>query len=95
MKTRIGLFTPKKHGRKKGEASTTTSYVEIGTTADLSAKLSDLGARQVGLLRRDRLGATHLEGKMFLAAELNDGHVKWLTAKSGEFETRGLFYETA
>jgi hypothetical protein len=95
MKTRIGLFTPKKSRRKKGEASTTTSYVEIETVSDLSAKLADLGAKKVGLLRRDRLGATHLEGKMIPAAELNDGHVKWLTAKSAEFETRGLFYETS
>jgi uncharacterized ferredoxin-like protein len=95
MKTRIGLFTPKQRARKKGEATTTVSYVEFETAADLAAKLEELGAKQVTLLRRDRLGVTHPEGAKFPSAGLNADHVKWLTAKTKEFETRGLYYETS
>jgi hypothetical protein len=94
MKTRIGLFTPKRHPHKKGEATTTTTYVEIDALADLAAKLAELGIKQIGLLRRDRSGATHIEGTMFPASELKPETLAWLTAKSAEFETRGLYCET-
>ncbi|MES1167162.1 MAG: hypothetical protein ABUL68_04095, partial [Pseudomonadota bacterium] len=59
------------------------------------AKLGELGAKQVTLLRRDRLGVTHPEGTKFPASEVDASHVKWLTAKTKEFETRGLYYETS
>lgn len=93
MKKRIGLFTPKKGRIKKGEATTTTSVVEVATLPELTAKLAELGAKRVGLLHRDRVGTTRLEGAMMAPADLKPEHLDWLTAASGQFETRGLFFE--
>ncbi|HVS50900.1 MAG TPA: hypothetical protein VHD62_01000 [Opitutaceae bacterium] len=91
MKMRIGLFTP---DSRKGTAKTTaTTYVEIVEIKDLAEKLASLGAKNVGLLCRDRTGATRIEGAMFSPAELKPSHLDWLNAKSAEFETRGLFYD--
>jgi hypothetical protein len=93
MKKRIGLFTSREFPKKKDDTTTTTTYIEVDTPAELVAKLNALGAKRVGLLRRDRLGGTHLEGTMIAPAELNAGHVDWLAGVVPEFETRGLFYE--
>jgi hypothetical protein len=92
MTTRIGLFTHRE-SRKKGQASTTTDYVEVTNAADLAAKVAALGGKRVGLLRKDREGTTHLEGDMFPTANLTDKHMTWLTEKPAEFQTRGLFYD--
>ena len=92
MKKRIGLFTPRAK-IKKGFSTTTTTYVEVEDVAELAAKLSGLGATRLGLLCRDRLGATSIEGKMFPASDLKSAHIDWLTEKPKEFQTRGLFYE--
>jgi hypothetical protein len=94
MKKRIGLFTSKTARRKAGDATTTASYVEIEEIPDLKERLAGLGAKRVGLLQRDRLGATHLEGEMFSPAELKSEHVEWLTSPGEEFQTRGLFYDS-
>jgi hypothetical protein len=91
---RIALYTPRKR-RKKGQTSTTTSYVEVGTAQELSAKLVALGAKRVGLLRRDRAGETKEEGEMFAPSALTAKHLTWLTAEPKEFEIRGLFYDDA
>ena len=93
MKKRIGLFASKSKIRK-GAATTNTCYVEVDDVAELTAKLSDLGATKLGLLCRDRLGATSLEGKMFPASDLTQAHLDWLVEKPKEFQTRGLFLET-
>ncbi|MEO5960831.1 MAG: hypothetical protein ABIR80_17110 [Opitutaceae bacterium] len=93
MKKRIGLFTSKNTKKKHDATTTTTSHVEVDTVAELTAKLTQLGAQRVGLLRRDRLGATHLEGEMMAATDLKVAHLDWITGKAPEFETRGLFYE--
>ena len=93
MKTRIGLFTSKARV-KKGAATTTTTYVEVDDVAELTAKLSALGATRIGLLQRDRLGTTSNEGKMFPVSELKPEHLGWLTEEPKEFQTGGLFYET-
>lgn len=95
MSKRIGLFTDIGAGTKKKNQSartTTTSYVEVETAKDLADKLAALGATKVGLLRRDRLGESHLEGAMLAPTELKDSHLEWLAAKPEQFETRGLFY---
>jgi hypothetical protein len=92
MTTRIGLFTPRKR-RKKGQTSTETTYVEVGTPAELAAKVVALGAKRTGLMSRDRAGNTQVQGEMFTPAEISDKHLAWLSAKSEEFETRGLFYD--
>jgi len=92
MTTRIGLFTPRKH-RKSGQTSTVSMYVEIATPAELAAKVIGLGATRAGLMARDRAGDTHVQSEMFAPADLNAKHLEWLTAKTEEFETRGLFYE--
>lgn len=93
MSKRIGLFTenpsPKK---KKSTATTTVTYVDIETAQDLITKLVGLGAKKVGLLRKDRVGTTHLEGAMVAPADLKDEHVSWVTAKPEQFETRGIYY---
>jgi len=93
MKKRIGLFTSKTARRKKGDATTTASYVEIEEIPDLKERLASLGAKRIGLLQRDRLGNTHLQGTMFSPADLNSEHVDWLTGPVEEFQTRGLFYD--
>ncbi len=92
MNKRIGLFTPIARQKKDGP-TTTTTYVEVSTAAELGAKLAALGAKRVGLLCRDRFGTTRLEGTMFAVADLKDEHVEWASAKSTDFETRGLFYD--
>lgn len=92
MSIRIGLFT-RRAKKKEGQASTTATYVEVSNLAELAAKVAGLGAKEVGLLRRDRAGTTTLEGKMFPAGELAASHFEWLSAKGTEFETRGLFYD--
>lgn len=92
MTTRIGLFTHREK-KKKGQPSSTAIYVEVGTVAELSAKIVALGAKSAGLMCRDRAGATRLEGKMFEPGELSATHFAWLTAKPEAFETRGIFYE--
>src|SRR4051812_8343378 len=91
MSKRIGLFTENAAKKKKG-TTTVTSYVDVATAQDLITKLVGLGAKKVGLLRRDRLGSTHLEGTMLSPTDLKAEHVDWLTAKSEQFETRGVFY---
>jgi hypothetical protein len=93
MKKRIGLFTSRKFPKKKDDTTTTTSYVEVDTPAELAAKLTALGAKRIGLLRRDRLGETHLEGEMFSPSDLTARQVDWLAGVAPQFETRGLFYE--
>ncbi len=92
MTKRIGLFTPAANP-KKGAPSTSTSYVEVDALSDLTAKLAALGAKQVALLARDRVGTTRLEGKKFPLAELKDDHLAWVSGKADGFETRGVFYE--
>ena len=92
MTQRIGLFTPNKR-KKKDAPTTTTTYIEVADAADLEGKLTALGAKRIGLLCRDRTGATRLEGAMFEPAGLEATHLKWLADKPAEFETRGLFYE--
>jgi hypothetical protein len=93
MKTiRIGLFTPRKR-RKKGQSSTVTTYVEVVTAEELSAKLAGLGAKRVGLIRRDRAGEATAEGEMLPPGALAAKHLKWLSAQPEEFETRGLYYD--
>lgn len=95
MKSRIGLFTPAAQAasKKKGE-STTVSYVEIETLAELSASLSRLNAQQVSLFWRDNIGAGHVEGAAFPLSALSADHLTWITAKTETFQMRGLFYET-
>jgi hypothetical protein len=92
MKSRIGLFTPVAR-RKKGGPTTTTSYVDVSAANELTEKLGALGAKRAGLLCRDRFGTTRLEGKMMNVSELTDEHIKWVTAKSPDFETRGIYYD--
>ncbi|MDO8540612.1 MAG: hypothetical protein Q7S40_09280 [Opitutaceae bacterium] len=92
MKKRIGLFTPVARKKKNGP-TTTTSYVEVSAAAELAEKLTALGAKRVGLLCRDRLGTTRMEGSMFAVGDLKDEHVDWVTTKAPEFETRGIFYD--
>lgn len=93
MKTiRIGLFTPRQR-RKKGQSSTVTTYVEVVTAEELATKLTELGAKRVGLIRRDRAGEAKAEGDTFAPGALTSKHLKWLAAQPDEFETRGLFYD--
>lgn len=92
MTTRIGLFT-RQAPKKKGQPSTTATYIEVATAADLAAKVLALGAKRAGLMRRDRDGTTHLEGEMFEPAKFNTVHFEWLAAKPPEFQTRGVFYD--
>ena len=89
---RIGLFTPVKN-KKPGGRSTTTVYVEVENAAELATKLDELGATRVGQLCRERTGTTRLEGEMFAPSAIAEKHLDWVTGKSAEFETRGLFYE--
>lgn len=91
MPHRIGLFTEATKKKKSGKTSTNV-YVDVATVEDLSAALAKLGAKEVGQLCRERTGTTSLEGKMFPLSELNAKHLKWLTEKPSEFQTRGLFY---
>lgn len=95
MKSRIGLFTPAapKPGKKKGE-STTATYVEVETLAELSAALAKLNAKQVSLFWRDNVGAGHLEGAAFPLSSLGAEHLAWVTAKTETFQMRGMFYES-
>ena len=93
MAKRIGLFTPSKVKKKKDARTTTTFYVEVDSIEDLVVKLSEHGAKKVGLLSRDRIGETHLEGKMIVPAELTAKDFEWLSAKPKEFGTRGLYFE--
>ncbi len=92
MTTRIGLFT---HAKKQKQGSRTTSniYVDIDSLGTLSSKLNELGARQVGLMCRDRTGTTRLEGQMFPVADLKETHLTWLSEKPEQFATRALFFE--
>jgi hypothetical protein len=90
--TRIGLFTPRKK-RKKGQSTTVTIYVEVVSAEELTSTLTGLGAKRVGLIRRDRAGETKAEGEMIAPSALTAKHLKWLAATPAEFETRGLFYD--
>ena len=92
MSKRIGLYTERPTTKKKKGATTTTTYVDIDTAQDLITKLISLGATKVGLLRKDRVGTTHLEGSMLAPSDLKEEHLSWLTAKPETFETRGLYY---
>lgn len=93
MKTiRIGLFTPRKR-RKKGQPSTVTTYVDVITAEELAAKLTALGAKRVGLIRRDRAGESRAEGPLMPPGALTSKHLKWLDSEPGEFETRGLYFD--
>jgi hypothetical protein len=94
MKSRIGLFTPAapNPGKKKGE-STTATYVEVETLAELSAALAKLKAKQVSLFWRDNVGAGHVEGAAFPLSSLGAQHLAWVTGKAETFQMRGLFYE--
>lgn len=89
---RIGLYTPRKR-RKKGQSSTITSYVEVASAQDLAAKLVALGAKRVGLIRKDRAGEMKADGETFAPSALTAKHLDWLGAKSEEFEVRGLYYD--
>ena len=89
---RIALYTPRKR-RKKGQTSTTTSYVEVDSAQDLSTKLLALGAKRVGLIRRDRAGETKAEGDLFAPSAITAKHLNWLKADPKEFEIRGLYYD--
>lgn len=89
---RIGLFTTRER-KKQGQSSTVTSYVDVNTPEELSAKLTELGAKKVGMLLRDRTGTTKLEGSMFTPNEITAQHIAWLAEKSTEFQTRGVFFE--
>lgn len=89
---RIGLFTPRKK-RKKGQTTTVTTYVEVVSAEELTSTLTGLGAKRVGLIRRDRAGETKAEGEMMAPSALTAKHLKWLAATPAEFETRGLFYD--
>jgi len=95
MKIRIGLFTPNA-GKQKGTVKTTsTTYVEVSAASELVEKLAALGAKRVGLLHRDRLGTTKLEGDMFAVSGLNEKHLEWVAAPpSAEFHTRGIYYDS-
>ena len=94
-KKRVGLSTPVTASKKKkgDPKTTTTSYVEVSSATELASKLGALGAKRVGLLCRDRLGTTRLEGEMFSVSELKDSHMNWVTAEAPEFETRGIYYD--
>lgn len=92
MSIRIGLFT-RRAKKKAGQASSTATYIEVSSHTEISAKLAELGAKEVGLLCRDRTGNTTLEGEMFKVADLKASHFEWLSAKPAEFQTRGLFYD--
>ena len=92
MNKRIGLFTDAAKKKKAGARTTDASYVEIAGAPDLVEKLTGLGARKVGLLRKDRNGTTTMEGAMMAPADLSEKHVDWLTAKPTEFEIRGVYY---
>jgi hypothetical protein len=92
MSQRIGLFTELGTPNKRSARTTSASYVDIENAKDLADKLVGLGAKKFGLLRRDRLGETHLEGAMLAPTEVKDDHLKWLTAKPDQFETRGVYY---
>jgi hypothetical protein len=92
MTTRIGLFTHRLR-RKKGQSSTVATHVDVDTSAELIAKLIELGAKRVGMMRKNRVGKTHLEGEMFEPAKINAVHFEWLAAKPPEFQTRGVFYD--
>ena len=89
---RIGLFTTRER-KKQGQSSTVTSYVDVNTSKELSAKLSELGAKRVGMLLRDRTGTTKLEGAMFAPNEITAQHMAWLAEKPAEFQTRAVFFE--
>lgn len=89
---RIGLFTPRKR-RKKGQSSTVTTYVEVVTAEELASTLAGLGAKRVGLIRRDRAGESKAEGELMAPSALSAKHLKWLSATPVEFETRGLYYD--
>lgn len=89
---RIGLFTPRKK-RKKGQSSTVTTYVEVVTAEELASTLTGLGAKRVGLIRRDRAGESKAEGETMAPTALTAKHLKWLAAKPEEFEIRGVFYD--
>jgi hypothetical protein len=93
MNKRIGLFTEVTSKKQKaGPRTTDASYVDVAGAPDLVEKLAALGAKKVGLLRKDRNGTTHMEGSMLAPADLNEEHLDWLTAKPAEFETRGVYY---
>jgi hypothetical protein len=94
MKMRIGLFTPITAKKKGTTKTTTTTYVEVTAATELVEKLTALGAKRVGLLNRDRLGTTKLEGDMFAVEGLQDKHLEWVvTPPAGEFQTRGIYYD--
>jgi hypothetical protein len=93
MKKRIGLFSPAPQKKKKGGPSTSTSYVEVENAAELAAELTTRGAKRVGLLCKDRLGSTRMEGAMFTVADLKDQHIEWVMAKAPQFETRAIYYD--
>ncbi len=92
MTSRIGLFTHQEK-KKKGQPSAAATYVEVATAAELAAKITALGGKRAGLMRRDRDGTTALEGEMFEPSKLNAVHLEWLAAKPGDFQTRGVFYD--
>ena len=92
MNKRIGLFTENAAKKKAGRRTTDASYVEVDGAKDLIEKLAGLGAKKVGLLRRDRNGTTHMEGAMLAPDGLDESHIKWLTAKPETFEIRGVYY---
>ena len=92
MTTRIGLFT-KNPKNKKGQPSSVATYIDVAPPAELSAKITALGAKRAGLMRRDRDGNTTLEGEMFEPTKFNNVHLEWLAAQPPEFQTRGVFYD--
>ncbi|MEY2880700.1 MAG: hypothetical protein RLZZ15_3080 [Verrucomicrobiota bacterium] len=72
MKTRIGIVTPQPAGRSK------TSFVEAADAKDLVSELNRLGAKQVALFWRDRIGDGHTEGAPFAIKDLTEQHFAWV-----------------
>ena len=95
MTQRIGLITAQspaaKPARSKSASKTTTTFVEVASTAELAAELAKVGAQKVALYWRDRVGDGHLEGETFPLAKLADTHFAWVTAKSAD--VRAIYYD--
>lgn len=94
MPRRIALYTELDRKPKHTKKTTTASFVEVAVAKSLVVQLAALGAKKVGLLRRDRFGTSHLEGEVMAVDQLADAHLAWLGGKAADFESRGLFYST-
>jgi hypothetical protein len=92
MPHRIALYTELERKPKHTKKTTTTRFVEVDDAKSLITQLGALGAKRVGLLRRDRFGTSHLEGEEMAVDQLTDKHIAWVGSKAPEFESRGVFY---